>query len=215
MSFSWSRPFPHALCRIFYHGSPPSSPQGSPGEQGLDHRRWARGRYRSSGTPRRISFDSDTGVFSTALAFSVHDIEVVVLDKDPSTVTAWNSGTAPFEEPDLDAMLKACFRNPQRSLAFTTDTTAAIKGAQTHFICVDTPPLQATELMSDLDISDVVDAVTMIENNASVSGSIVLRSTMPLGATEHLAKGVSLIFTTRSSVRSYENSSTIGTNIEI
>jgi UDPglucose 6-dehydrogenase len=95
---------------------------------------------------------------SAVLAYKNPSIEIIVVDRSESTISAWNSDNIPISEPGLKTILRKITsskcepardkqnspmqedqQRPHPQLRFSTDIKGGIRGAELIFICVDTP----------------------------------------------------------------------------
>ncbi len=111
--------------------------------------------------------------------------DVVGIDTDPAKVAALASGTVPFWEPGLDAVLQRGLDSGR--LRFSTDASDAA-GARVHFMCVGTPQ-QAHSPAADL--SQVHGAVDALLPHLDGGALLVGKSTVPVGTAAAIAERVS------------------------
>jgi UDPglucose 6-dehydrogenase len=130
---------------------------------------------------------------SVVLAYKNPSIEIVVVDRSESTISAWNSDNIPISEPGLEKILRKITsskcepardkQNPpmqedqQRTnprLRFSTDIEGGIRGAELIFICVDTP----TKTNGHGDDADIetksVEACVKTIINVSISNKVIV-----------------------------------------
>ncbi len=69
--------------------------------------------------------------------FSEFGVSVTCVDKDADKIARLQRGEMPIYEPGLDQLVESNVRAGR--LAFSTDTSAAIAGADAVFIAVGTP----------------------------------------------------------------------------
>ncbi|MEN1977000.1 UDP-glucose dehydrogenase family protein [Cellulomonas sp. P4] len=107
---------------------------------------------------------------------------VVGVDVVPAKIEMLAAGRAPFYEPGLPELLTESQGTGR--LEFTTDT-AAVAGAQVHFLCVGTPQKHG-EFRADL--SYVEDAFAALLPHLQPGDLVVGKSTVPVGTAEALAE---------------------------
>jgi UDPglucose 6-dehydrogenase len=110
----------------------------------------------------------------TAGCFAELGDDVVVRDVVPERVDALRNGRMPFHEPDLPEVLA---RNAER-LTYTLDVDD-LAGADTLFICVQTPPTYS----GDADLSYVWNALDELPQ-VDRHQILVMKSTVPVGTGE-------------------------------
>lgn len=112
--------------------------------------------------------------------------EVRVYDIDPAKVALLADGKAPFYEPGFEELLSSTLTTGR--LTFTSSARDAIEGSDVHFICVGTPQQQGAEAA---DLRYVDSAFEAIVKHASCPGTIVGKSTVPVGTARRLADALS------------------------
>lgn len=120
------------------------------------------------------------------IALKCPDIDVVVLDLDPSRVAAWQSKSLPVYEPGLDSVVRECLG---RNLFFSTDIAAEIMLADIVFVSVNTPTKTygvGAGKASDLRFWE--SAARMIAEASTTSKIIVEKSTVPVKTAEAVEK---------------------------
>jgi UDPglucose 6-dehydrogenase len=122
-------------------------------------------------------------VHATCMAHLGH--EVRVFDVDSGKIAKLSSGLAPFFEPGFDDLLKSTLATGR--LSFTNSAAEAIGGADAHFICVGTPQLRGAEAA---DLSFVKSALETILKHATCAGTIIGKSTVPVGTAERLIETI-------------------------
>lgn len=108
--------------------------------------------------------------------------EVTVFDIDSDKIATLASGQTPFYEPGFDALLTSTMKTGR--LRFVANAEDAIRSAELHFICVGTPQQQGSDAA---DISHVDAAFSTVLEFADCPGTIVGKSTVPVGTAERLA----------------------------
>jgi UDPglucose 6-dehydrogenase len=116
---------------------------------------------------------------AACLAAWGHD--VVGLDTDPARASRLASGTAPFHEPDLDALLTEGVESGR--LRFGTDP-AALAGCDAHFLCVGTPQRDAT---GGADLRPLWSAAEALLPHLAPETLVIGKSTVPVGTARVLA----------------------------
>ena len=100
---------------------------------------------------------------------------VTCLDIDAAKIARLERGEVPIYEPGLEELVSRAARAGR--LRFTTDTAAAVRGAEVVFLAVGTPP--AADGSADLAaLWAVVDAVAPHLDEAAI---VVTKSTVPVG----------------------------------
>ncbi len=122
-------------------------------------------------------------IHATCMAHLGH--EVAVYDIDPSRIEALSQGVTPFYEPGFPELLQSTLA--QGNLRFVDSEQEAVRGAEMHFICVGTPQRQGAD---GADLSSVDSAFDAILNYADRPGTIVGKSTVPVGTAQRLADSI-------------------------
>ena len=100
---------------------------------------------------------------------------VTCLDIDAAKIARLERGEVPIYEPGLEELVSRAARAGR--LRFTTDTRAAVRGAEVVFLAVGTPP--AADGSADLAaLWAVVDAIAPHLDEAAI---VVTKSTVPVG----------------------------------
>lgn len=108
--------------------------------------------------------------------FSDFGHDVVCVDKDAGKIAALEAGRMPIYEPGLDQLVATNVRAGR--LAFTTDLSAAVAGADAVFIAVGTPSRRGD---GHADLSYVFAAAKEIAQAADRPCVVVTKSTVPVG----------------------------------
>ena len=108
--------------------------------------------------------------------FSEFGFEVVCVDKDAGKIERLKKGEIPIFEPGLDALVKSNVEDNR--LSFTTDLTAAVKGADVVFIAVGTPSRRGD---GHADLTYVFAAAEEIARAMDGYTLVVTKSTVPVG----------------------------------
>src|SRR5688572_10397940 len=108
---------------------------------------------------------------------------VVCVDKAPDKIAALARGDVTIFEPGLTELVAANTRAGQ--LSFTTDTLAAVRGADVVFIAVGTPSRRGD---GHADLSYVYAAAREIAPGLSDFTTIVMKSTVPVGTGDEVER---------------------------
>jgi UDPglucose 6-dehydrogenase len=111
--------------------------------------------------------------------------DVVAYDVDVAKIEMLASGKPPFYEPGFGEFLKSNLASGR--LRFTVSAQEAIQGAELHFICVGTPQQQGAD---GADLRYVDAAFQSVINYADCSGTIVGKSTVPVGTARRLSDAI-------------------------
>jgi UDPglucose 6-dehydrogenase len=122
-------------------------------------------------------------IHATCMAHLGH--EVKVYDVDPAKIALLAQGTSPFYEPGFTELLAATQATGR--LLFTNSAKEAIQGAEMHFICVGTPQQPGCDAA---DLSYLHSAFQTIINHVDCTGTIVGKSTVPVGTAQRLADSI-------------------------
>jgi len=121
----------------------------------------------------------------SGVCFSDFGHEVVCVDKDASKIARLERGEVPIYEPGLDDILA---RNVAAGrLAFTTDITQAVDGAEAVFIAVGTPTRRGD---GHADLSYVMAAAAEVANAIQRYTVVVTKSTVPVGTNRKVAETI-------------------------
>ncbi|MEX0895362.1 MAG: UDP-glucose/GDP-mannose dehydrogenase family protein [Patescibacteria group bacterium] len=118
----------------------------------------------------------------TAAVFADKGHTVYGLDIDKQKVASLQKGQVPFYEPELKELLV----NTQKSdnLHFTTDYQTAIPGSRVIFVAVGTP----SSADGGVDLRFIEAAVTETAKHMSPGAILVIKSTVPPGTFDRIAK---------------------------
>ncbi|HEV8388427.1 MAG TPA: UDP-glucose/GDP-mannose dehydrogenase family protein [Dongiaceae bacterium] len=108
--------------------------------------------------------------------FSEFGFEVICVDQDANKIAQLNDGKIPIYEPELDNLVKN--NVARRRLSFTTDLSAAMRGAAAVFIAVGTPSRRGD---GHADLSYVYAAAKSIAHEIRDYTVVVTKSTVPVG----------------------------------
>src|SRR5690625_1604181 len=102
--------------------------------------------------------------------------DVVCVDTAAAKIEKLKRGEVPIYEPGLEALLA---RNMEAGrLQFTTDTAAAVEGAEAIFIAVGTPSRRGD---GHADLSYVMGAAQEVARALKHYAVVVTKSTVPVG----------------------------------
>jgi UDPglucose 6-dehydrogenase len=108
--------------------------------------------------------------------FSEFGVSVVCVDKDADKIARLKRGEMPIYEPGLDQLVETNVKAGR--LSFTTDTKAAVAGADAVFIAVGTPSRRGD---GHADLSYVFAAAEEIAASLTGYAVVVTKSTVPVG----------------------------------
>ena len=119
----------------------------------------------------------------SGVCFADFGHDVICVDKDPAKIETLNSGGIPIFEPGLQTIVA---RNVAAGrLAFTTDLSEAMNGADAVFIAVGTPSRRGDGFA---DLSYVYAAAEEIAANMSGFTVVVTKSTVPVGTGDEVER---------------------------
>ncbi|MGB8853876.1 MAG: UDP-glucose/GDP-mannose dehydrogenase family protein [Pirellulales bacterium] len=111
----------------------------------------------------------------TGTCFADSGNTVTCLDINADKIARLNRGEIPIYEPGLEELVE---RNARAGrLKFTTDTSAAISGAEVVFLAVGTPPAAD----GSADLSSLWKVVDSISPHLHPQAVVVTKSTVPVG----------------------------------
>lgn len=108
--------------------------------------------------------------------------EVICVDIEKEKIDLLNRGEVPIYEPGLAEMLSYNIREGR--LFFSTDIRSAVEKSQIIFIAVGTPTLAN----GSVDMNEVFAAAQSIGNYMNEYKIVVIKSTVPIGTNEMIAK---------------------------
>jgi UDPglucose 6-dehydrogenase len=114
--------------------------------------------------------------------FSEFGVSVTCVDKDAHKIARLQKGEMPIYEPGLDQIVESNARAGR--LAFTTDLSAAVAGADAVFIAVGTPSRRGD---GHADLTYVFAAAEEIAHALTGYAVIVTKSTVPVGTGRRVA----------------------------
>ncbi len=115
--------------------------------------------------------------------FSEFGVDVVCVDKDGAKIESLRNGRMPIFEPGLDKLVENNVKDGR--LAFSTDVTRAVKGADAVFIAVGTPSRRGD---GHADLSYVYAAAKEIAEAVDRPTVVVTKSTVPVGTGNEVAR---------------------------
>ena len=118
-----------------------------------------------------------------AAAMAEMGFEVVGVDTDAAKAAALSRGEVPFFEPGLPELIRRHVASGR--LRFTTDIAEATAASDVHFICVGTPQQRGSNAA---DLRYVEEATRSVARNLTHDGTIVGKSTVPVGTAERLRR---------------------------
>ena len=121
----------------------------------------------------------------SGVCFSDFGHDVVCVDLDEAKIARLNRGETPIYEPGLGAMMEKNVAAGR--LSFTTDLSAAVKGAEAVFIAVGTPTRRGE---GHADLSYVFAAAEAVAAALTGPSIIVLKSTVPVGTNREVKRRV-------------------------
>ncbi len=107
---------------------------------------------------------------------------VICVDNDLNKINNLNKGIIPIFEPGLEELIKINVK--EKRLSFGTDLANAVKISQICFIAVATPQ----DNDGKCDLNAVIDVAKQIAVNINEYKVIVIKSTVPVGTAEKIAK---------------------------
>jgi UDPglucose 6-dehydrogenase len=110
--------------------------------------------------------------------------DVVCADVDAGKIDALQRNVIPIYEPGLEQLVERNQR--QERLAFTTDVSRAIAGAEVVFIAVGTPPDED----GSADLRHVLDVAREIGRHMTRELVVVTKSTVPVGTAAKVREAV-------------------------
>jgi UDPglucose 6-dehydrogenase len=109
---------------------------------------------------------------------------VACVDKDAEKVTTLRAGKMPIYEPGLEEMVRR--NHGEERLSFTTDLSAAVKGAEIVFIAVGTP--QGED--GSADLTHVLDVARAVGRTIEKYTVVVDKSTVPVGTAKRVQAAI-------------------------
>jgi UDPglucose 6-dehydrogenase len=119
----------------------------------------------------------------SAACFAEFGVDVVVAETDPDKLRALQDGRIPIYEPGLDRLVAENVAAGR--LAFTSDLTFAVTGAEAVFIAVGTPTRRGD---GHADLTYVYAAVEQVAKALGDYCVIVTKSTVPVGTGRRIAE---------------------------
>ena len=115
--------------------------------------------------------------------FSEFGVDVICVDKDSAKIDSLRAGRMPIFEPGLDKLVENNVKDGR--LAFSTDVSQAVKGADAVFIAVGTPSRRGD---GHADLSYVYAAAKEIAEAVDRPTVVVTKSTVPVGTGNEVAR---------------------------
>lgn len=123
-------------------------------------------------------------VQAAVFADAGHDVLCVDLDADK--VERLQRGIVPIFEPGLERLVQDNLES--RRLMFTTDPAAGVRHGEALFLAVGTPPDED----GSADLSYVLAAADTIATHMEANRTVVVKSTVPVGTCEKVARRLRL-----------------------
>ena len=123
-------------------------------------------------------------VQAAVFADAGHDVLCVDLDADK--VERLQRGIVPIFEPGLERLVQESLES--RRLMFTTDSAEGVRHGEVLFLAVGTPPDED----GSADLSYVLAAADTIATHMKANRTVVVKSTVPVGTCEKVARQVRL-----------------------
>ncbi|MET9734056.1 UDP-glucose/GDP-mannose dehydrogenase family protein [Streptomyces sp. NPDC006458] len=125
-----------------------------------------------------------TGYVGAVHAACLADLghEILGVDVDAERIAELAAGRPPFYEPGLGALLKRGVETGR--LRFCTSPAEAARFADTHFLCVGTPPMPGS---GAADLRHVEGAADTLAPHLTDGALVVGKSTVPVGTAARLA----------------------------
>ncbi|MFQ5556839.1 MAG: nucleotide sugar dehydrogenase, partial [Acidimicrobiales bacterium] len=114
---------------------------------------------------------------TTGACFSHLGHDVICADIDAAKIDRLRRGEIPIHEAGLERIVKEGLESEK--LEFTTDSAAAVKGAEFVYLCVPTP--QGAD--GSADLSYIQAAASQISPHLAPGTVVVNKSTVPVGST--------------------------------
>ncbi len=118
----------------------------------------------------------------TAVCLAEFKHNIICLDKSEEIISDLKKGKVNFYEPELQNLLR---KNLKR-ISFTNSYKHAVKN-NVIFLCVDTPVAKN----GNANISNLKNAVTLINKNSDSDKLLVIKSTVPVGTNAYISKDLS------------------------
>jgi UDPglucose 6-dehydrogenase len=116
------------------------------------------------------------------IALKAPEIEVRVVDMNPTRIAAWNSDALPIYEPGLDEIVR---QTRGRNLHFSTDVAGGIRAADVIFVAVNTPTkTYGVGAGRAADLRFIESVARTIAEHANGPKIIVEKSTIPVKTAE-------------------------------
>ncbi|HMD30944.1 MAG TPA: UDP-glucose/GDP-mannose dehydrogenase family protein [Candidatus Acidoferrales bacterium] len=109
---------------------------------------------------------------------------VTCVDSDPERIRSLQAGHIPIYEPHLEDLIAGA--RAAGLIEFSGDLPAAVRGSETIFICVGTPPLENGEA----DLSSIEAVARVIASESRGDKLVVEKSTVPVRTGEQLRRAL-------------------------
>jgi len=121
----------------------------------------------------------------TGACFAACGHQVVCVDRDTAKISLLQQGKVPIYEPGLDDIIQQSIE--AGGLSFCSEFASGLREAEVTFVTVGTPLL---EKEARIDLSHVVEATLRIAACMRDGALIVIKSTVPVGTGDELARKV-------------------------
>ena len=121
-----------------------------------------------------------------AAVFADAGHDVLCVDLDAEKVERLQRGIVPIFEPGLERLVQESLES--RRLMFTTDSAEGVRHGEVLFLAVGTPPDED----GSADLSYVLAAADTIATHMKANRTVVVKSTVPVGTCEKVARQVRL-----------------------
>lgn len=119
----------------------------------------------------------------SGVCFADFGHSVTCVDSDAGKIASLRNGQIPIYEPDLDRLVATNMREGR--LEFTTDTAAAVSGADVVFIAVGTPARRGD---GHADLQFIYAAAREIAQSITGYTVVVTKSTVPVGTGDEVER---------------------------
>ena len=128
---------------------------------------------------------------TTAVVLAYLNHEVAVVEKDENKLDLLHEGKSPIHEPGIQGLLEEV----QHTIRFTPNVAEVVPEAELILIAVGTPPKKNGEA----DTQHVEQAAREVAEVCLPDRhyTLVVKSTVPIGTNQRVAKGVESVFSTR------------------
>ena len=123
---------------------------------------------------------------------------VVCMDVDEAKVARLRKGEMPLYEPHLQALVERNYQ--QKTLEFTSASTAAVRHAEVLFVAVGTPPGEN----GAADLQHVLAVAECIGREMDSHKVVVVKSTVPVGTSDKVRERIAATLAARGSGLSFD-----------